>query len=390
MLIIIETNHENSLKKYDLKGRSNVMSQSISYEERIKIELLIQEGYSLIRIAERLNRNRSSITREIRRGTADNKKDNLRYPTKLLKSMYRARDAQFRAQNRRHHAGRPSSLTNYKKQVLQTEIQQHHFTPGQVVAKHRRLFSNTTVIYTWINQNKIPGLSNQDLPMQGKRYRRNINRALNKYRRPLAKKYQRRYRSFRPLVTPEEVGQYIGQRRTINERPTSINQRRTFGHWEMDGVESKNHQGSLLITFVERKTRYQVAIKAKSKSALEIVRVLSQFKHQYGHYVKSITCDNGHEFVNSRVVKFILCYLGDLYVANTYAPYERATNERTNRNLRARWYFPKGTLFSDVTQQQVNQVINEINSKPLTHAVKSQKSPNYLFKRATRRLKVTA
>ncbi len=74
MLIIIEINHENSLKKYDLKGRSNVMSQSISYEERIKIELLIKEGYSLIRIAERLNRNRSSITREIRRGTADNKK----------------------------------------------------------------------------------------------------------------------------------------------------------------------------------------------------------------------------------------------------------------------------------------------------------------------------
>lgn len=46
--------------------------------------------------------------------------------------------------------------------------------------------------------------------------------------------------------------------------------------------------------------------------------------------MKLITCDNGHEFVNSRVVKFILCYLGDLYVANTYAP-----NERTNRNLRA-------------------------------------------------------
>ncbi|UEG67870.1 IS30 family transposase [Weissella hellenica] len=180
----------------------------------------------------------------------------------------------------------------------------------------------------------------------------------------------------------------MGQRRSINERPTSINKRRAFGHWEMDGVESKNHQGSLLITFVERKARYQVAIKAKSKSALEIVRVLSQFERQYGRHVKSITCDNGHEFVNSRVVKFILCYLGDLYVANTYAPYECATNERTNRNLRARWYFPKETVFSKITQQQVNQVIDEINSKPLTHAVKSQRSPNYLFKRATRRLRI--
>jgi hypothetical protein len=45
-------------------------------------------------------------------------------------------------------------------------------------------------------------------------------------------------------------------------------------------------------------------------------------------------------------------------------------------------------VFSNITQQQVNQVIDEINSKPLTHAVKSQRSPNYLFKRATRRLRI--
>ena len=127
-------------------------------------------------------------------------------------------------------------------------------------------------------------------------------------------------------------------------------------------------------------------MKAKSKRALDILKVVIQFKGQFGIYVKSITYDNGKEFVNG----VILQYLGDLYIANSYAPYERGTNERTNRNLRAKWYFPKGTRFSDISQQRIDQVVKEINSKPLTHAHKQQKSPQYLFKRATRRLRQRA
>ncbi|APS41803.1 Mobile element protein [Weissella jogaejeotgali] len=363
----------------------------ITYETRIKIELLLKEGYSLANIARRLNFSRSTITREIRRGTQDSPKNNLNYPTNLIKSMYRARDAQFRANNRRHHAGRPTSLTPYKQQVLKKEIHDHHYTPGQVVAKHQRLFSNTTIIYTWINHNQIPGVTEKDLPMQGRRFKRSINRQLNRYKVRLHKTYSRKKRHFYPAewnkIQFKESYKYIGKRQSINDRPAKVNQRKAFGHWEMDGVEGKKRNDSLLVTFVERKTRFQVALKAKSKSALNILKVLVQFKKLFGQYVKSITCDNGQEFVNSVVTKFILHHLGDLYIANSYAPYERGTNERTNRNLRARWYFPKGTQLSDVSQQRVNQVVAEINSKPLTHVNKQQKSPQYLFKRATRRLR---
>ena len=361
----------------------------ITYETRIKIELLLKEGYSLANIARRLNFNRSTITREIRRGTQDSPKNNLNYPTNLIKSMYRARDAQFRAENRRHHAGRPSSLTQYKRQVIQQEIHEHHFTPGQVVAKHRRLFSNTTVIYTWINHNQIPGVSSDDLPMHGKRFRRNINRQLRGYKVHLHKGFSRKKHHFKPVKKSEETIHYIGKRQSINERPAKVNHRKEFGHWEMDGVEGSTND-SLLVTFVERKTRFQVALKAKSKRAFDILKVVTQFKGQFGNYVKSITCDNGKEFINGLVSKYILQYLGDLYIANSYAPYERGTNERTNRNLRAKWYFPKGTRFSDISQQRVDQVVKEINSKPLTHTHKQQKSPQYLFKRATRRLRQRA
>lgn len=361
----------------------------ITYETRIKIELLLKEGYSLANIARRLNFSRSTITREVRRGTQDSSKNNRNYPTNLIKSMYRARDAQFRAENRRHHAGRPSSLTQYKRQIIQQEIHEHHFTPGQVVAKHRRLFSNTTVIYTWINHNQIPGVSSDDLPMHGKRFRRNINRQLRGYKVHLHKRFSRKKHHFKPVKQPEGTIHYIGKRHSINERPANVNHRKEFGHWEMDGVEGSAND-SLLVTFVERKTRFQVALKAKSKRALDILKVVTQFKSHFGIYVKSITCDNGKEFINGLVSKYILQHLGDLYIANSYAPYERSTNERTNRNLRAKWYFPKGTRFSDISQQRVDQVVKEINSKPLTHTHKQQKSPQYLFKRATRRLRQRA
>ncbi|WP_404975649.1 IS30 family transposase [Weissella paramesenteroides] len=361
----------------------------ITYETRIKIELLLKEGYSLANIARRLNFSRSTITREIRRGTQDSPKNNLNYPTNLIKSMYRARDAQFRADNRQHHAGRPTSLTRYKQQILKEEIHDHHYTPGQVVAKHRRLFSNTTIIYTWINHNQIPGVTEKDLPMQSRRFKRSINRQLNRYKVRLYKTYSRKKRHFYPaewnkLQTKESYK--IGKRQSINDRPAKVNQRKVFSHWEMDGVEGTKNNDSLLVTFVERKTRFQVALKAKSKSALNILKVLVQFRESFGRYVKSITCDNGQEFVNSIVTQFILHhYLGDLYIANSYAPYERGTNERTNRNLRARWYFPKGTRFSDISQQRVNQVVKEIDSKPLTHTHKQQKSLQYLTRRLRQR-----
>ncbi|WP_404975643.1 helix-turn-helix domain-containing protein [Weissella paramesenteroides] len=94
----------------------------ITYETRIKIELLLKEGYSLANIARRLSLSRSTITREVRRGTQDSSKNNRNYPTNLIKSMYRARDAQFRAENRRRHAGRHSSLTQYKRQIIMNII----------------------------------------------------------------------------------------------------------------------------------------------------------------------------------------------------------------------------------------------------------------------------
>ncbi|WP_246111554.1 IS30 family transposase [Weissella muntiaci] len=290
-------------------------------------------------------------------------------PTKFLKFMYTAREAQYIVDKHIRNSGRRSSLNNYKVKVLQKEIHERHYTPVQVVERHPKLFKNSALIYTWINRKKIPNVSYYDLPMQGKRFKRSINKNFIKDQR--AKSQKRK----------------LAELYSINDRPDSINDRSEFGHWEMDGVEGKKvGSKALLITLVERKTRFQVAVKAKSKSALDVLSALESVNERFGKYIKSITCDNGHEFTNSIVTGFVLNNFGSLYIANSYAPYERGTNERTNRNLRAPWYFPKGTSFGNVTQERIDEVTSEINEKPLTHVFSHGRSPIREFRKHIRKI----
>ena len=341
--------------------------QKMTFEDRIKIETLLKEGKSLIYIAKELKRNRSTITREIRRATTDD--PNNKTPTRFLKFLYRARQAQQTTELRRKNAGRPSTLNRYKIQILEREIHEKHYTPLQVRDKHPKLFSNTTIMYSWINRRKIPNVTNKDLPMQGKRFMRSNTKAYYKNKRELSQT------------------RTLAKLHSINERPDIINSRSEFGHWEMDGVEGKRNGGrSLLITLVERKTRFQVAIKSKSKSSHDVLEALKEVNNRYGRYIKSITCDNGQEFTNSIVSGYVLSKFGSLYIANSYAPYERGTNERTNRNLRAPWYFPKGISFNGISQTQIDKVLSEINEKPLTHIFKNGLSPARAFKRYAHKL----
>lgn len=345
----------------------------LNFEDRVKIETLINAKVPISQIAINIGVSRSTVTREIRKVTlygATQDSSSKTLPTKLVKSIYKATAAQeIYERNKRH--GRPSSLTEHKKKVLVHEIAEKHLTPEQVRVRHPNLFSNANIIYSWINQGRIEGLNAKEhLPMRGKRYMRKRNDKND------TEKKIRKYTG-----GPQ---QRLAKIHSIKARPESINNRREFGHWEMDGVESSK-SSSILITLVERASRFQVGILSKSKKIDDMMEAMYQLKDQYGAYIKSVTSDNGSEFVNSSVTNFIVNEIGaDYYVANAYAPYERGTNERTNGNLRARWYFPKGTDFEKVTQKEVNRVILEINQKPLTKVFTNGKSPYDVFTRQKR------
>ncbi|SFF20259.1 IS30 family transposase, partial [Nitrosomonas sp. Nm166] len=64
-----------------------------------------------------------------------------------------------------------------------------------------------------------------------------------------------------------------------------------------------------------------------------------------------------------------------IYFAHPYASWERGTNENTNGLIRQ--YFPKGTDFNQVTNDQIKQAMDRLNNRP--RKTRGNKSPNELF-----------
>ncbi len=89
--------------------------------------------------------------------------------------------------------------------------------------------------------------------------------------------------------------------------------------------------------------------------------------------VKTITFDNGLEFAHHEKIGEGL--EADIYFAHPYASWERGINENTNGLIRQ--YFPKGTDFTLVTDQQIQRVMDRLNNRP--RKTRGCRSPNELF-----------
>jgi len=152
----------------------------------------------------------------------------------------------------------------------------------------------------------------------------------------------------------------IPDRVSINHRPTEANDRIEFGHWEGDTVEGRRCDGDGIHTEVERLSRKLIASKVSSITAAETARVqLKLFKKQPKQARLSTTLDNGRE--NTKHI--VLYDLGmQTYFADPYSSWQRGTNENTNGLLRR--YLPKRTSFTTLTQNELNDIVEEINSRP--------------------------
>ena len=151
---------------------------------------------------------------------------------------------------------------------------------------------------------------------------------------------------------------------SIENRPDLVS-RVEFGHWEGDTVELVRGQ-SYLVTMVERKTRFLAMAHVSNKQS-ETVRnaILSMFRH-FPQAVKSITLDNGTEFADHKTIASRLN--APVYFAHPHSPWERGTNENTNRLLRQ--YFPKKTkaVYSAAHLADCRQKLNTRPRKCLSFA----------------------
>lgn len=146
---------------------------------------------------------------------------------------------------------------------------------------------------------------------------------------------------------------------SISERPASIEDRAIPGHWEGDLIEGS--QKSYIATLVERQTRYVCLVKVKNKSTHNVIPQLIKHAQKLpSSLYKSLTWDRGTELKGHKT--FSEQTNIDVYFCDPQSPWQRGSNENTNRLLRQ--YFPKGTNLSIYSQEELDDVAQALNSRP--------------------------
>ena len=146
---------------------------------------------------------------------------------------------------------------------------------------------------------------------------------------------------------------------SISQRPACVEDRAVPGHWEGDLIAGSN--GSHIATLVERHTRYVMLAKIDGKdSATVVAALIKQARKLPTELYKSLTWDRGSEMKNHK--EFTLATDIQVYFCDPKSPWQRGSNENTNRLLRQ--YFPKGTDLSVHSQAKLNRVARELNERP--------------------------
>ncbi len=199
------------------------------------------------------------------------------------------------------------------------------------------------------------------------RYRHDLLRHLHcrkgKYRRTRASTLRKAFRD------------HLKEPRLITNRPASVMKRNRYGHWEGDTVRGKGNSGSIA-TFVERKSGYLLAVKLQRPTAAAFASAAgASFKAVPDRYRKTLTLDNGSEMADYEPIEQHSRL--NVYFAHPYHSWERGTNENTNGLLR--FYFPKQMSFSSLTQQQLDEAVQQINTRPRKRL--GYRTPADVFKR---------
>lgn len=161
---------------------------------------------------------------------------------------------------------------------------------------------------------------------------------------------------------------------SIHNRPKEIEKRETFGHWEGDLVIGRNHR-TAIGTLVERKSRYTKIVPLfQGKDSSSVVKSFASALIEIPPELKkSMTYDRGLEMAMHELFTELTGI--PVYFADPSCPWQRGTNENTNGLIRD--FFPKGTDFSNYTEEDFQRVEDLLNDRP--RKVNGFRSPRQVF-----------
>jgi transposase, IS30 family len=331
----------------------------LSTYDRGRIHALAQEGLKPADIARKLDRHRSTICREIERGTTRQLNSNL-----TSYESYFAETGQAVYEKNRSACGRKSKALQADEflQYVEEKILREKWSPDAAVGEARltKAFSPdamvcTKTLYAYINQG-ILKVRNIDLLLKTRR----------KIKRSFGRKHKRLFGN------------------SISERPKKVDERQEYGHWEIDTVIGKLSADHALLTLTERKTRQHFIFRLEAKCSKAVDQAMDRIKETYGErfrdIFKSITADNGSEFAT------LMNHGIDVYYAHPYSAWERGCNERHNGLIRR--FIPKGKAIRELTHSQLERIQQWCNNLP--RKILGYRRPAEVFQQELEQLMQTA
>ncbi|MGP5684328.1 IS30 family transposase, partial [Brachybacterium alimentarium] len=312
----------------------------LTFSDRSEISTASKAGWSVRRIARHLGRCPSVISRELHRNSTKTR-------------GYQAVTADVRAQRRR---ARPQQRQVAKDPVLQARVDADlaaSWTPNEIAGRLRLEAADPTVermanspdargqtvsgeaIYQYIYALPKGELARRGIFLQSKRTKR------------------------RPRTTGRTRGGPIVGMVPIAERGEDAAERRVPGHWEGDLIIGKNGT-SCAATLVERMSGFTGLLALPSKHAEPTADAVIEYFNALPEMMKaSLAWDQGSEMAQH--VKVSLATQMPVYFADPHSPWQRPSNENTNRLYRE--YLPKGTEIPD-HQPYLTTIAEEINNRP--------------------------
>lgn len=311
----------------------------LSLEEREEISRLLAIGAGLRAIAMQLGRNASTISREVRLT------DNLRW-----RSRYRAAQAHScaRHQARKRRLGKKKLFMNMELVRVVEEKIKLYWSPQQIAQWLKQTYEDKAMqvsaetIYTYLYV--LPRGELRRTLLKGLRY-----------------KHQRRWRRDRANRTKKDKRCLLGDMISIEERPQEVEDRTIPGHWEGDMLIGGRVEQSALGTLVERTTRTILLVPLKNKSAKEVRGAFAATMKELPRHMRlSLTYDQGREMAEHKL--FTHETKMKVYFAHPKSPWERGTNENTNGLIRQ--FFPKGTNFRNISNEEIKRAQDLLNGRP--------------------------
>ena len=306
-------------------------NRALSLGEREEISRGLSVKRSLRAIARQLGRAPSTISREVKRnGGCD---------------RYRAAASDLAAWDRALRP-KPCKLACYPALSRTVSMKlRRKWSPEQIAGWLKRLFSGEP-------QNQVSHETiYRSLYIQARGV---LNKELLAHLR--AKRTIRRSRH--ASLKSNGLGQ-IKDAVSIRERPASAEDRAIPGHWEGDLIGgSKN---SYVATLVERHSRYVMLVKVANKDTESVISALiKQSQRLPRELYKSLTWDRGKELADHP--RLAMAANVDVYFCDPHAPWQRGSNENTNRLLRQ--YLPRGTDLSGHSQAKLSAIARQLNERP--------------------------